>query len=122
MQQAAVFRKSKGFSYQAILTILDALHNSSGTQQIENALILKNQIQHYQSHHANSRRNSALTTLNQQLDKTLFGSPLLEPSKILYVAQQNPQLAGQMYQSAFNEDLADHAIRFVGVPDNLHFI
>lgn len=120
--QAAVPRKSKASSYQAILTILDELHNSSGTQQIENALILKNQIQHYQGRHASSRRSPALTMLNQQIDKALFSSPLLDQAKILYVAQQNPRLASQMYQSEFNEALGAHTIRSVGVPDNLHFI
>ncbi|EKT58227.1 TcdA/TcdB pore-forming domain-containing protein [Providencia burhodogranariea] len=122
VQHAAVPRKLKGSSYQAILAILDALHNSSGTQQIENALILKNQIRHYQEHHASSERNPALIILNQQVDKELFSSPLKDQVIILNVAQQNPQLASQMYQSVFNEALGTHTTRSVDVPENLHFI
>lgn len=122
VQHAAVPIKLRGPSYQAILAILDKLHSSSGSKQIENALILKNQIQHYQEHHASSGRNSALTMLNQQIDKELFSSPLPDQAKILYTAQQNPQLASQMYQSAFNEALGSHSIRSVGIPEKLHFI
>nr|WP_245834735.1 MARTX multifunctional-autoprocessing repeats-in-toxin holotoxin RtxA [Vibrio salilacus] len=72
--EAKVFAKPIGESYQKILEQLDLVHATRGDKQIEAALILNNLVDDYVSHHEKSGRNSALLSLKNRVSESLYNN------------------------------------------------
>ncbi|MCR9387270.1 MARTX multifunctional-autoprocessing repeats-in-toxin holotoxin RtxA [Vibrio metoecus] len=70
--EAKVFAKPIGESYQKILDQLDLLHTTQGDKQIEAALILNNLVDDYVSSHEKSGRNTALLILKNRVTESLY--------------------------------------------------
>ncbi|EKO3562959.1 MARTX multifunctional-autoprocessing repeats-in-toxin holotoxin RtxA [Vibrio fluvialis] len=70
--EAKVFAKPIGESYQKILDQLDLLHTTQGDKQIEAALRLNNLVDDYVSRHETSGRNSALLILKNRVTESLY--------------------------------------------------
>jgi len=112
-QKAAVTLKPVGESYTNILTSLDKLHQSSSTEQIATAFILKHQIYSYIKKHPDSGRRSAFDDLNKQIDDALFATDTkIEPisKQIIDMAKKQPALAADFYQKVLNQPQDDRQI------------
>ncbi|MBT3019076.1 MARTX multifunctional-autoprocessing repeats-in-toxin holotoxin RtxA [Vibrio anguillarum] len=72
--EAKVFAKPIGESYQKILDQLDLLHTTQGDKQIEAALRLNNLVDDYVSHHEKSGRNTALLSLKNRVSESLYNN------------------------------------------------
>ncbi|MDE1333242.1 MARTX multifunctional-autoprocessing repeats-in-toxin holotoxin RtxA [Vibrio aestuarianus] len=72
--EAKVFAKPIGESYQKILDQLDLLHTTQGDKQIEAALRVNNLVDDYVSHHEKSGRNSALLSLKNRVSESLYNN------------------------------------------------
>ncbi|CAM3089801.1 MARTX multifunctional-autoprocessing repeats-in-toxin holotoxin RtxA [Vibrio ordalii] len=72
--EAKVFAKPIGESYQKILDQLDLLHTAQGDKQIEAALRVNNLVDDYVSHHEKSGRNSALLSLKNRVSESLYNN------------------------------------------------
>lgn len=72
--EAKVFAKPIGESYQKILDQLDLLHTTQGDKQIEAALRVNNLVDDYVSHHEKSGRNTALLSLKNRVSESLYNN------------------------------------------------
>lgn len=96
-----------------------ALREMSGSQQVEQIFILREQLQNYISNYqhdnvTNTQKTfAALQVLNQQIDQSLFERQGLPESEIIQLAKQHPEQAARIYQAAFNE------ARLQGIPADI---
>ncbi|TYA07964.1 MARTX multifunctional-autoprocessing repeats-in-toxin holotoxin RtxA [Vibrio cholerae] len=72
--EAKVFAKPIGDSYQKILDQLDFLHATQGDKQLEAALRLNNLVDDYVSSHEKSGRNTALLSLKNRVTESLYSN------------------------------------------------
>ncbi|GFK55086.1 MARTX multifunctional-autoprocessing repeats-in-toxin holotoxin RtxA [Vibrio cholerae] len=72
--EAKVFAKPIGESYQKILDQLDLLHATQGDKQLEAALRLNNLVDDYVSSHEKSGRNTALLSLKNRVTESLYSN------------------------------------------------
>ncbi|TQQ51256.1 MARTX multifunctional-autoprocessing repeats-in-toxin holotoxin RtxA [Vibrio cholerae] len=72
--EANVFAKPIGESYQKILDQLDLLHATQGDKQLEAALRLNNLVDDYVSSHEKSGRNTALLSLKNRVTESLYSN------------------------------------------------
>ncbi|RBM64440.1 MARTX multifunctional-autoprocessing repeats-in-toxin holotoxin RtxA [Vibrio paracholerae] len=72
--EAKVFAKPIGESYQKILDQLDLLHATQGDKQLEAGLRLNNLVDDYVSSHEKSGRNTALLSLKNRVTESLYSN------------------------------------------------
>ncbi|EJL6952308.1 MARTX multifunctional-autoprocessing repeats-in-toxin holotoxin RtxA [Vibrio cholerae] len=72
--EAKVFAKPIGESYQKILDQLDLLHATQGDKQLEAGLRLNNLVDEYVSSHEKSGRNTALLSLKNRVTESLYSN------------------------------------------------
>lgn len=72
--EAKVFAKPIGESYQKILDQLDLLHATQGDKQLEAGLRLNNLVDDYVSNHEKSGRNTALLSLKNRVTESLYSN------------------------------------------------
>ncbi|WP_217534430.1 MARTX multifunctional-autoprocessing repeats-in-toxin holotoxin RtxA [Vibrio cholerae] len=72
--EAKVFAKPIGESYQKILDQLDLLHATQDDKQLEAALRLNNLVDDYVSSHEKSGRNTALLSLKNRVTESLYSN------------------------------------------------
>ncbi|EGR5063772.1 MARTX multifunctional-autoprocessing repeats-in-toxin holotoxin RtxA [Vibrio cholerae] len=72
--EAKVFAKPIGESYQKILDQLDLLHATQGGKQLEAGLRLNNLVDDYVSSHEKSGRNTALLSLKNRVTESLYSN------------------------------------------------
>ncbi|GHY92198.1 MARTX multifunctional-autoprocessing repeats-in-toxin holotoxin RtxA [Vibrio cholerae] len=72
--EAKVFAKPIGESYQKILDQLDLLHATQGDKQLEAGLRLNNLVDDYVSSHEKSGRNTTLLSLKNRVTESLYSN------------------------------------------------
>ncbi|EMC3732267.1 MARTX multifunctional-autoprocessing repeats-in-toxin holotoxin RtxA [Vibrio cholerae] len=72
--EAKVFAKPIGESYQKILDQLDLLHATQGDKRLEAGLRLNNLVDEYVSSHEKSGRNTALLSLKNRVTESLYSN------------------------------------------------
>lgn len=104
LKEARVPLKPIGTLYQNILTSLYKLHRTRGTERVETAFILKNQIRTYIEKNPNSnRRRSAFLQLEKQINQALFPVTLADFAEVITpIATKQPALAKELYRDTFN--------------------
>ncbi|WP_072550243.1 membrane-targeted effector domain-containing toxin [Candidatus Fukatsuia symbiotica] len=104
LKEARVPLKPIGTLYQNILTSLYKLHRTRGTERVETAFILKNQIRTYIEKNPNSnRRRAAFLQLEKQINQALFPVAVADFAEVITpIAIEQPTLAKELYRDTFN--------------------
>ncbi|AWK14945.1 hypothetical protein SK355_08630 [Candidatus Fukatsuia symbiotica] len=97
--------RASSSSYRAMITSLDALHRTSGREQITAAFTLKMQLR------SQDTDRKTVSLLDKQITQALFNRERVAPcqGKLIKIAEKNLSFAVDFYQILFNTKLSSRS-------------